>query len=91
MTALLGNHEINSFENNQESKHNTTEEKHESRKNIAILNNKNISNEFQKASIKKEIARDELIEKKDGKFEKFAVLEKESIENISDNNQNNPV
>ena len=31
-----------------------------------------------------------MIEKKDGKLEKFAVPEKESIENISDNNQNNP-
>jgi len=31
-----------------------------------------------------------LIEKKDEKFDKFEVLEKESIENISDNNQNNP-
>ena len=89
LTGLLGNKEINSFENNQESKNNTTEEKHESRKNIAILNNENISNEFQKASIKKEITREELIEKKDDKLEKFDVLEKESIENISDNNQNN--
>ena len=31
-----------------------------------------------------------MIEKKDEKLEKFVVLEKESIENISDNNQNNP-
>jgi len=31
-----------------------------------------------------------LIEKKDEKLEKFDVLEKESMENISDNNQNNP-
>ena len=31
-----------------------------------------------------------MIEKKDEKLKKFAVLEKESIENISDNNQNNP-
>ena len=30
-----------------------------------------------------------MIEKKDEKLEKFAVLEKESIENIADNNQNN--
>ena len=30
-----------------------------------------------------------MIEKKDEKLEKFDVLEKESIENISDNNQNN--
>jgi len=90
LTGLLGNQEINSFKNKQESKNNTTEENHESRKNIAIFNKENISNESQKPSIKKEIARDELIEKKDEKLEKFAVLEKESIENISDNNQNNP-
>ena len=87
LTGLLGNQEINSFKNKQESKNNTTEENHESRKNIAIFNKENISNESEKTSIKKEIARDRLIEKKD---EKLAVLEKESIENISDNNQNNP-
>ncbi len=90
LTGLLGNQEINSFKNKQESKNNTTEENHESRKNIAIFNKENISNESQKPSIKNEIARDELIEEKDKKLEKFAVLEKESIENISDNNQNNP-
>jgi len=90
LTGLLGNQEINSFENKQESKNNTTEEKHESRKNIAILNKENISDEIQKPSIKKEITREELIEKKDEKLEKFDVLEKESMENISDNNQNNP-
>ena len=90
LTGLLGNQEINSFENKQESKNNTTEEKHESRKNIAIFNKENISNEIQKPSIKKEMTRGELIEKKDEKLEKFEVLEKESIENISENNQNNP-
>ena len=90
LTGLLGNQEINSFKNKQESKNNTTEENHESRKNIAIFNKENISNEIQKPSIKKEITRDELIEKKDEKLEKFEVLEKESIENISDNKQNNP-
>jgi len=89
LTGLLDSQEINSFENKQESKNNTTEEKHESRKNIPI-NKENISDEIPKPSIKKEIARDELIEKKDEKLEKFEVLEKESIENISDNNQNNP-
>jgi len=90
LTGLLDSQEINSFENKQESKNNTTDEKYESRKNIAIFNKENISNEIQKPSIKKEIARDELIEKKDEKLEEFAVLEKESVENISDNNQNNP-
>ncbi len=90
LTGLLGNRDINSFENKQESKNNTTEENHESRKNIAIFNKENISNEIQKPSIKKEITRDELIEKKEEKLEKFEVLEKENIENISDNNQNNP-
>ncbi len=90
LTGLLGNQEINSLKNTQESKNNTTEENHESRQNIAIFNKENISNESQKPIIKKEIGSDELIEKKDEKLEKFAVLEKESIENISDNNQNNP-
>ena len=89
LTGLLDSQEINSFENKQESKNNTTEQKHESRKNIPI-NKENISDEIPKPSIKKEIARDELIEKKDEKLEKFAVLEKESIENISNNNENNP-
>ncbi len=89
LTGLLGNQEINSSENKQ-SKNNKTKENHASRENIPIVNKENISNEIQKPSIKKNITRDELIEKKDEKFEKFEVLEKESIENISDNNQNNP-
>ncbi len=89
LTGLLGNQEINSFENKQKNKNNTTEEKHEIRKNIAILNNENISNEIQKTTTKKEKTREELIEKKDDKLEKFDVLEKEGLENISDNNQNN--
>ena len=89
LTGLLGNQEINSSENKQ-SKNNKTKENHESRENIPIVNKENISNEIQKPSIKKNITREELIEKKDEKLEKFEVLEKESIENISDNNQNNP-
>ncbi len=89
LTGLLGNQEINSFKNKQESKNNTTEENHESGQKIAIFNKENISNESQKPSIKKEIVRDELIEKKDEKLEKFEVLEKGSIEHISDNKQNN--
>ncbi len=89
LTGLLDNQEINSFEDKQESKNNSTEEKHETRKDIAILNKENISNEIKKAITKKEITREKLIEKKDDKLEKFDVLEKESIENISDNNQNN--
>ena len=89
LTGLLDSQEINSFENKQESKNNTTEEKHASRKNIPI-NKENISDEIPKPSIQEEITHKELIEKKDEKLEKFEVLEKESIENISDNNQNNP-
>ena len=89
LTGLLDSQEINSFENKQESKNNTTEENHESRKNIPI-NKENISDEIPKPSIQKEITHKELIEKKDEKLEKFEVLEKESIENISENNQNNP-
>ena len=89
LTGLLDSQEINSFENKQESKNNTTQEKHESRKNIPI-NKENISDEIPKPSIQEEITHKELIEKKDEKLEKFEVLEKESIENISENNQNNP-
>ncbi len=89
LTGLLDSQEINSFENKQESKNNTTEEKHENRKNIPI-NKENISDEIPKPSIQEEINHKEFIEKKDEKLEKFEVLEKESIENISDNNQNNP-
>ncbi len=89
LTGLLDSQEINSFENKQESKNNTTEEQHESRKNIPI-NKENISDQIPKPSIQEEITNKELIEKKDEKFEKFEVLEKESIENISENNQNNP-
>ena len=89
LTGLLDSQEINSFENKQESKNNTTEEKHESRKNIPI-NKENISDEIPKPSIQEVITHKELIEKKDEELEKFEVLEKESIENISENNQNNP-
>ncbi len=89
LTGLLGNQEVNSFKNKPDSKNNATEENHASRKNIAIFNKENISNESQEPSITKEIDRDELIEKKDEKLEKLAVLEKRSIENISDNKQNN--
>ena len=88
LTGLLGNQEINSFENKKESQNNTTEKKYESRKNIAILNKENISDEIQKPSIKKEITRGELIEKKDEKLEKFDVLENKTMGNISDNKQN---
>merc|ERR1711991_1277142 len=38
LTGLLDNQEINSFENKQESKTNTTKEKYESIKNIPIIN-----------------------------------------------------
>ena len=89
LTGLLDSQEISSFENKQGSKNNSTEEKHESRKNIPI-NKENISDEIPKPSIQEEITHKELIEKKDEKLEKFEVLEKESIENISENNQNNP-
>ncbi len=86
LTGLLDSQEINSFENKQESKNNRTEKKHAIRKNIPI-NKENISDEIPKPSIQEEITHKKLIEKKD---EKFEVLEKESIENISENNQNNP-
>ncbi len=88
LTGLLDNQEINSFENKQENKNNATEEKHESSKNIALINKKNISNENRNPSIKKEISCDKLIEKKDEKLEKFDALGKESIGNFSENTQN---
>ncbi len=90
LTGLLNNQNTNSFKNNEESKNNATEEKHEIIKNIAIINKENISHEIQKPTIKKEISREELIEKKEEKLEKFDFLQKENMENISDNNQNNP-
>ena len=71
LTGLLGNQKINSFENKQESKNNKTEENLESRKNSAIINKENISNEIQKPSIKKERYSDELIEKKRRKIRKI--------------------
>ena len=88
LTGLLDSQEINIFENKRESKNNTTEEKHENRKNVPI-NKENISEEIIKPIIQEEISHKEFMEKKDEKLEKFEVLEKESIENISENNQNN--
>ncbi len=89
LTGLLDNQEINNFTNKEEIKNNETKEKHKSTKNIEIPNKENISNKIQKPTIKKEISREELIEEKDGKLEKFDVLEKDSTGNISENNQNN--
>ncbi len=85
LTGLLGNEEINILENKQESKNNATEENHERRKNIAIINKKNNSNEIQNQTIKKEISREKWIEKKD---EKYDVLEKEIIGTFSENTKN---
>ena len=90
LTGLLDNQEINSFKNEEESKNNAAEEKHESIKNIATLNNENLPNEIQKTSIKKEISREELIEEKEEKLEELNVLEKESTGNIADNKQSDP-
>ena len=89
LTGLLDNQEINSFENKLESKNNATQEKNESIKNIAIINDENVSEEIKKLSIKKKISQEEFIEKKEEKLEKFDVSGKESKENISENNQNN--
>ncbi len=88
LTGLLSNQKINSFENKQESNNNAIEENHESKKNITNINKKDNSNEIQQPSIKKEKSREESIEKKVEKLEKFDVLGKESIGTISDNNQN---
>ncbi len=90
LTGLLDNQEINSFKNEEESKNNAAEEKHESIKNIATLNSENLPNEIQKTSIKKEISREDLIEEKEEKLEKLDVLEKESTGNIADNKQSDP-
>ena len=89
LTGLLNNQEVNSFDNKKESKNNENEEKHKSIKNI-VINNENISNQMQKPIINKEISPEELIVKKEDKLEKFDVIEKESIDNIYDNNQNDP-
>ncbi len=90
LTGLLDNQERNIFEYKQESPKNTTKEKHESIKNIEIINKENISNKIQKSSIKKDISREKLLEKKDEKLEEFDVPEKESMRNISENIQNDP-
>ncbi|MBO8207249.1 DNA polymerase III subunit gamma/tau [Prochlorococcus marinus XMU1406] len=90
LTSLLDNQEINNFENKLEIKKNVNDEKRESIENIAMTNKENISNEIQKPSIKKEKNHEKLIEKKDKKLEEFDVLEKESMEHISDNTQNDP-
>ena len=57
LTGLLDNQEIISFKN-KESKNNAIKEKHESIKNIAIIDKENISNEIQKLSIKREISQE---------------------------------
>ncbi|MBO8230957.1 DNA polymerase III subunit gamma/tau [Prochlorococcus marinus str. MU1404] len=88
LTGLLDNQEKNSFENKQESKNNSTYEKHESIKNIAINNKENIADEIEKQSIKQEIRREELIVKKDKILGKFDINRKESLGNISENNEN---
>ncbi|MCR8539229.1 MAG: DNA polymerase III subunit gamma/tau [Prochlorococcus marinus CUG1439] len=88
LTGLLDSQEINSFKNKQENKNNTTIEKHESIKNKAIINKENMSDEIRKKSIKEHINGEELIVKKEEKLEIFNVPAKESMENISDNYQN---
>ncbi|WP_288262422.1 DNA polymerase III subunit gamma/tau [uncultured Prochlorococcus sp.] len=88
LTSLLDNHEINSFKNKQEDKHNATKGHSESPKNITIMNKKNISNEIQKQTIKEDISREELIVKKDEKLKKFDGLRKETMENISEKTKN---
>ncbi len=90
LTSLLENKKINSFENNQKNKNNETSEKSESIQNISIINNENISNEIQKKSAKEHISSEAMILKKDEKFEKLDVIEKESIGNISENTKNDP-
>jgi len=53
LTGLLDNQEINSLKNKQESKNNTTEEKHESTKNIALINKKIFQMKFKNQISKK--------------------------------------
>jgi len=88
LTSLLDNHEINSFEKKQVNKNTATKEKHKNIKNKETINNENISNEIQKPSFKEDISGTQLIEKKDEKLEKFEALEKENMDYIPDNTQN---
>ncbi len=76
--------------NNQENKNHGIEKNKENIKNISIINKENISNEIRKPSIKKEISHEEMIEIKEEKLEKFEVPRKESVENISENKQDDP-
>ena len=69
--------------------HKLMKEKHEIIKNIASIN-KNISNEIQKPIIEEAINRQELTIKKDAKSEDFDLFGRESTEQISDDNQNDP-
>ena len=88
LTGLLDNHKINSPHNNKENKNNLVNENHPITKSKGVINEKNISDEIQKTSIRKNINREELISKKDEKLENFKSLEKENMENISENGYN---
>ncbi len=90
LTGLLDNKNINSLDNKPENKNNLIKEIHPSTKNKEIINEENISNEIQKRNIKENISREELIPKKDKKLENFNSLEKDNIDNISEDSQNDP-
>jgi DNA polymerase-3 subunit gamma/tau len=85
LTGLLDHHKINNLDDKKE---NTNKNKRENIKNNEFINERNISNNIQKPSIKENIIREELISKKEEKFESFNSLGKENIGNISNNTQN---
>jgi DNA polymerase-3 subunit gamma/tau len=85
LTGLLESQEKNSLRNKQDGQNNVTKEEHKSIKKIGIINKDNISNEIQKPVIQEDVIREKLIVKKD---EKFDSPRKESMGNISENDQN---
>ncbi|KGF92146.1 MULTISPECIES: DNA polymerase III subunit gamma/tau [Prochlorococcus] len=88
LTGLLDNQEVDSIENKQENKNNSTKEKHENTKNKETINNENIFNKTPEPRIKENISGIEFNIKRETKLETFNELEKESMSNISDERQN---
>ncbi len=87
LTGLLDNQKISSFENKLENEKNSIKNKHEDIKYKALFNKDTNTPEFQKSNIEESTKREELISNKE-KLENLNGLEKENIENISDNSLN---
>ncbi len=88
LTGLLYNREKNSFEDKQENKNNKTKQENENIQKKETIDKEKLSHEIQKPSIKEHVRDTKLITKKDKKLENFYDYENESIENISENAQN---